>query len=80
MLQVLITRVVEKGFNITPDQYTALIERLTRIETLLNNHLQSAQAFTEKLVYPLLIGVVLLLVKGFWPDVKKVIKNNLTNP
>lgn len=74
MLQVLITRVVEKGFNITPDQYTALIERLTRIETLLSNHLQSAQAFTEKLVYPLLIGVVLLLVKGFWPDVKKVIK------
>jgi hypothetical protein len=66
--------VVEKGFNITPDQYTALIERLTRIETLLSNHLQSAQAFTEKLVYPLLIGVVLLLVKGFWPDVKKVIK------
>jgi len=74
MLQLLITRVVEKGFNITPDQYTALIERLTRIETLLSNHLQSAQAFTEKLVYPLLIGVVLLLVKGFWPDVKKVIK------
>jgi hypothetical protein len=73
MFTVLITQVVDKGFNITPDQYVALIERLTRIETLLSNHLQSAQAFTEKLMYPVIIGVVLLLVKSFWSDVRRIV-------
>jgi hypothetical protein len=73
MFQVILAQVTEKGFFITPDQYTAMIERLVRIETLLSNHLHSSEMLLEKLVYPLVIGMVLLLFKGFWPDVKKII-------
>ncbi len=73
MFQVLFTQVVDKGVFITPDQYAALIERLTRIETLLANHLHSSEMMLEKLIYPLIIGMILLVIKGFWPDVKKVI-------
>lgn len=73
MFEILLVQATEKGFFISPDQYIALIERLTRIETLLSNHLQSAQAFTEKLMYPVIIGVILLLVKSFWSDVRKIV-------
>ena len=42
-----------------------LVERLTRVEILLNNHLKSHERMIQWFLWPLLVGVALILIRVF---------------
>ena len=43
-----------------------IIERLIRLETMLENHLAYHSKMTKYLLFPILIGIILLLFKTFF--------------
>ena len=47
----------------TVDSGGTVLERLTRLETLLLNHLQWHASVEKYLLYPILVGVVIILFK-----------------
>ena len=42
-----------------------ILERLTAIEVSLTNHLAHHDRFTKFVMYPMLVGMILLLVKAY---------------
>jgi hypothetical protein len=46
-----------------------ILQRLTKLETLLSNHLAEADKLAHYLYFPTLVGVILIVVKLFvFPD------------